>query len=74
MGRDKAKGSSENTSCKDSVEECGECGKEVVKEGVECEVCERWFHIKCVGVAVSTYKALEWIKHYIGTARGAVEG
>ena len=39
MGWDKARGSGESTSCKDSVEECGECGKEVVKEGVECEAC-----------------------------------
>lgn len=53
-GKDKVKGSEG----KELDEVCGECGKEVVKEAVECEVCERWFHIKCVGVAVATYKVL----------------
>lgn len=53
-GRDRAKVSEG----KELDEVCGECGKEVVKEAVECEVCERWFHIKCVGVAAGTYKVL----------------
>jgi hypothetical protein len=35
-------------------EVCGECGK----EAVECDVYDRWFHIKCVMVAVGTYKVL----------------
>jgi len=52
--RDRVKGSSE--SCKESGDECG---KEVIKDGVECEVCEKWFHLKCAGVAIGTYKALE---------------
>ena len=47
-GKGKSKVSSKKTSCKVLVEECRECGKEVLK-GVECEVCERWFQITCVG-------------------------
>ena len=49
--KDKVKGSEG----KELDEVCVECGKEVVKEAVECE---RWFHIKCVRVAVGTYKVL----------------
>jgi PHD-finger len=53
-GKDRTKGSES----KELDEDCGECGNKVVKEAVECEVCERWFHIKCVGVAVGAYKVL----------------
>jgi hypothetical protein len=52
-----------------------ECGKEVVKEAVECEVCERWFHIKCVGFAVGTYKVLMGQRNKsIGSAKDVIKG
>ena len=45
MGKDKAK--------------CGACSKVVNDiEGVQCEVCDRWYHSKCQGVNESTYKAM----------------
>ncbi len=54
--------------------ECEECNKDVVKEGVECEVCERWFHGKCAGVAAGTYKALEQDKALHWYCRGCSKG
>ena len=75
QGRDKVeKAASEAEEA--SEEKCGKCNKEVVKDGIECEVCERWFHCKCEKVAVGTYKALEQDKalHWYcgGCSRGVV--
>jgi len=75
VGRDKVdKTVSESDEVK--VEKCGACNKEVVKDGIECEVCERWFHCKCEKVAAGTYKALEQDKalHWYcsGCSRGVV--
>ena len=41
------------------IQTCGECKKEVTDEGLECEICERWFHCACQGVSTDTYKVLE---------------
>lgn len=38
---------------------CGRCAKLVTKEGVECEICEGWYHCKCANVSSTTYKAIE---------------
>lgn len=38
---------------------CGLCGKEVLEKGIECEVCERWFHSKCEGIISASYEALQ---------------
>ena len=78
QGRDKVdKSVSEAEDAKiANVAKCGTCNKEVVKDGVECEVCESWFHCKCERVAVGTYKALEQDKtlHWYcsGCSRGVV--
>ena len=39
-------------------ENCTVCKKQV-NHGVECEICERWFHAPCVSMAKATIKALE---------------
>ena len=61
---------------KDVKKACGECKGEVVKDGVECEVCERRFHPKCAGVAAGTFKALALDKslhwYCTGCSRGVV--
>lgn len=44
----------------DTIEEiCAECKKEVKQEGLECEVCERWYHCECQGVSEEVYKVLD---------------
>lgn len=43
----------------DDTAKCGKCSKDVLKDGLECEICERWFHCKCEAVPSATYKALE---------------
>ena len=39
---------------------CPVCGKKVKDnhQGIECEVCEKWYHIQCDNVTVETYKSL----------------
>jgi hypothetical protein len=58
QGRDKGKDKIEGGETDDKGK-CGNCSKEVLKEGIECEVCDRWFHCKCEGVSAGTYRALE---------------
>jgi hypothetical protein len=74
---DKAGGVSESLGTKDVKKGCGECKEDVVKDGVECEVCEEWFHPKCVGVAAGTFKALALDKslhwYCTGCSRGVVK-
>lgn len=40
---------------------CVDCGHAVVArdKGIECEVCDRWFHIKCQDIGDDTYKFLK---------------
>ena len=42
-------------------EECGECKATVSSrdKGVQCEICEVWYHAKCEGVSEDTYKYLQ---------------
>lgn len=40
---------------------CGDCGQ-IAKDtdkGVECEICLRWFHIKCEGVKDEVYRCVK---------------
>ena len=43
----------------ESVDLCGECKVEVTDEGLQCGVCERWYHCNCVGVSKEAYKVLD---------------
>jgi hypothetical protein len=49
---------------------CGECKKVVAntEKGVQCEMCEIWFHCKCEGVLDDTYKIMkqEKVHFYCG--------
>jgi len=44
---------------KTEIAECGTCGKEVVLNGVECEICEKWFHGKCEDITQVTYEVIQ---------------
>jgi len=39
---------------------CGVCKKSVARthRGFQCDICVKWFHIKCVGVSATQYQAL----------------
>ena len=39
---------------------CGECEKAVLAtdHGIQCKVCDEWFHSKCEGFVDETYKLL----------------
>ena len=53
------KGVGGESSGKDVVKACGECKREMIKNGIDCEVCKTRFHPKCAGLAAGTHKALE---------------
>ena len=40
---------------------CGDCGQAVkdTDKGIECEICLRWFHIKCEGVKDEIYRCMK---------------
>ena len=41
----------------DEKEECGICDKCVGgKDGIQCEICDKWHHSKCVGIAAEVYE------------------
>ena len=37
-------------------DECTECGKKVTKDGIQCEICDRWNHSKCAGIKAEVYE------------------
>lgn len=37
-------------------DECTECGKNVTKDGIQCEICDRWNHSKCAGIKAEVYE------------------
>ena len=39
-------------------DKCGSC-KIHVKDRVECEICQTWFHVKCINLNVTTIKLLD---------------
>lgn len=49
-----------SSSSKSKEDKCSDCGKAVMEreKGLECEVCEGWFHSKCQQVSDDTYKTL----------------
>jgi hypothetical protein len=49
---------SQGSSAAKEKENCAVCNKQV-KDGVECEICEHWFHAPCVHMSKSTMNALE---------------
>ena len=40
---------------------CGKCSKDFRRseKGMQCEICESWWHIKCIGMSDETYKYLK---------------
>jgi hypothetical protein len=70
VGKDEKKGTSKS----DSERECSTCHEEVLNNGVECEVCDSWFHCKCVGVATGTYMALQQDKSLHWYCQGCSKG
>lgn len=62
-GRPKKNMGSSSDTKETEVEEgtvlCGECKLEVADEGLQCEVCERWYHLKCQDVTEEVYKILD---------------
>jgi chemotaxis regulatin CheY-phosphate phosphatase CheZ len=53
---------------------CGECRKLVTDKGIQCEICELWFHCKCENVAEETYKLMnqDRVHYYCGRCDKAV--
>ena len=46
---------------KNEIEECGVCKKQVGEEedqGLECEICKKWWHSGCVDIQDSEYEML----------------
>ena len=38
-------------------DECGSCDKSVVsKDSIQCEICDKWHHYKCVGIKTEVYE------------------
>lgn len=57
----RGKGSkSDITAVEEEDEICIDCGKVVVDEdkGLQCEVCDKWFHARCQGMDEGTYSLL----------------
>ena len=40
-------------------ERCVDCTKKLIEEGIECDYCDRWYHIKCQRINTKTIKVLE---------------
>ena len=34
------------------------CGQAVTRQGVECDICKKWYHLKCQNISSSAYRAL----------------
>ena len=48
-------------------DDCGVCSKQVgAKDGIQCEICDKWLHAKCAGIAsevyefISNYQQIHW--------------
>jgi hypothetical protein len=59
---------------KDEVVKCGECKKVVADKGIQCELCDLWFHCKCINIVEDTYKLMnqETLHAYCGRCDVAV--
>ena len=56
-----AKSSRGSVSDEKSLEKCLECNTKVLKKdsGMQCEICEKWWHAKCIGVPEEVYKVIQ---------------
>ena len=56
-----AKSSRGSVSDEKSLEKCLECNAKVLKKdsGTQCEICEKWWHAKCIGVPGEVYKVIQ---------------
>jgi hypothetical protein len=52
---------------------CGCCGLEVTDTGLGCEICDKWFHIKCQGVTQTKYDTINEVKIHIGIVKAATK-
>ncbi len=59
--------------------ECGECQKKVKDKGIQCETCNKWFHVECAGLTEQLYKAVtkykgghKWLCEVCDKALGGV--
>jgi hypothetical protein len=48
-----------NQSKAEGHEICGTCNKNVDDEGVQCDICDLWFHLKCGKVSKKIFEALK---------------
>jgi len=37
-------------------DECVSCGKNVTRDGIQWEICDKWNHSKCVGITAEAYE------------------
>ena len=42
----------------DEEGKCGDCLKSVDEKGIQCDHCDRWYHVKCQKISSSTFKAI----------------
>ena len=54
-------------------ENCAVCNKHV-NEGVECEICEQWFHTTCAKMSKAAMQALEENKSLHWYCEGCTKG
>jgi len=47
------------TDSKEIKVKCGICSKSGAGSWISCEICEVWFHAKCVGIPEEAYKVLK---------------
>ena len=50
---------SKNKSKTKNESKCKECTEVVINKGIQCEVCDAWSHIQCIGLPEELYKYLE---------------
>lgn len=58
--REKDKATSEDDRTEDGKGNCGSCGKEVLASqmGIECEICNEWYHGKCQELTKTAYEVI----------------
>ena len=63
----KTKNRGSTSTDKNEIEECGICKKQVGEEdqGLECEICKKWWHSGCVDIEDGEYEMLA--RHCKGT-------
>jgi len=59
-----------STSRKDEKgDKCANCNNSVGEKevGIQCEICSRWFHSKCVDISAEVYSFMRRIRMFTGT-------